>query len=146
MNSSASPTAGRGGVEQPPIRPKRRVSDERRNQHGAGGGSAALRGCHLGVTQISSRAEEQEEGELERDRAVGAGEQRAIEQILEQLGLNVGARHALAERRVLVIDQAECRRADQDELALQRLGIDFALEARRSPGRSGAGRAANSRC
>ena len=75
------------------------------------------------------QAERDEDRELEPAAPRRPAQVAVVEQVLEQLRVQLAARHRLAERRgAVVVAQAAAGRADQHELARQRLRVDLAGE------------------
>jgi hypothetical protein len=73
-------------------------------------------------------SEQYERGELDRWRPTRAGQPALVVEVLEHLRVNFAAGHALAQRRVLVVDRGQAGSGDQDELVPKAQRVDLAVE------------------
>ncbi len=119
---------GRRRVEQQPLRPKR---DEREG----GGERDATQHEQRRVLRLPARRREHEPSAEQEEQAVSsigahAGRCSSVPsiEVLQQLRVDLAARHAFAHRRVLVFEQAESGDADQHQLPFEAGRIDAAFE------------------
>ena len=134
----------RGRVDEQPIQAKGRVPGrDREEQAGQCNACRVARLPQRGCPH-EQRAQQRESRRLGEGHPPGTVEQRAFVQVLDQLGVDFAARHALADRRGVVVAQPDAGDRDQHELLRKLLRIGAALRARRRPRRSGPDGAARS--
>ena len=75
-----------------------------------------------------NRAQQQERERFDARRPRGTGEQRLVEEVLQELRVDLDAGHGDAERRVLVFDHPDAGHADQHQLLAQLLRIESAFQ------------------
>ena len=121
------PSSRPRGVEQHAARKRPQARGEERHQQRGG---RADRGTHprrRHEPDEDARAAG-EQRELEPERPVGPHQVRAVEDLLDQLRVQLHARNLLAERRRLVVEEADARDAEEHELRAQELRVGLAGE------------------